>query len=147
MKKITYLTLIFLTITVFGFGQRYRVSENFVITINNSISRTISNAHLILSDSTTSKQIIQCGYIPGELFINRLEDKKILEKMDKREITLVFDNYETVQNEHVINHYEILMNSAWFSEPFIILKIDYPNKRKKIYKYSFEIPGYFFGRN
>lgn len=128
------------------FSQEVRVNNSFIILVNDKLTTTVEGARLILSDSTGRKESINCSYYPGVLSVRNIETKEILYADTVRKLTLAFDDYEYGRDKQFIHNYKINIERRWFKESLIIVKIYDINKRSGTYRYTFEVPGYSFGK-
>ena len=145
--KINY-WIIFILILVSSklYSQEVRVNNSLIILVNDKLITSVEGVRLVLSDSTGKEEIINGGYYPGVLYVRNIETKNVLYADNVRKLTLLFDYYEYGRSEQFVHNYKIDIERLWFKESLIILRIFDINKKRGTYKYTFEVPGYSFGR-
>lgn len=146
MKNKYWFTVILFIASIKLYGQEVRVTNSFIILVNDKLINTVSGLRLVLSDSTGKKEFIEGGYYPGVLFVKNIETKNVLFADSVRKLTLLFDYYGYGQDNEFISNYKISIGRRWLKESLIILRIFDINKRRKTYKYTFEIPGLYFDK-
>ena len=90
--------------------------------------------------------MIDGGYYPGVLYVSNVQKKNLLNADSLKRLTLKFDYYEYRGKKQVVHNYSVEINRKWFKESIIIVKITNVSARQGIYNYTFEVPGYSFGK-
>lgn len=128
------------------YGQEVRITNSFIILVDNKLINTVSGVRLVLSDSTGKKEFIEGGYYPGVLFVKNIESKNAIANNTLRKLALSFDYYAYGRDNDFISNYIVSIDKRWLKESLIILRIFDINKRRKTYKYTIEVPGYILGK-
>jgi hypothetical protein len=141
-----WLTTILFIASIKLYGQEVRVTNSFIILINDKLATTVEGLQMVLSDTTGKEDVTNGGYYPGVLFVKNIETKNVLFADSVRKLTLLFDYYAYGRGNDFIHNYKINIERRWFKESLIILRIFDINKRRGTYKYTFEIPGLYFSK-
>ncbi len=145
MKRKYWFFILFVIYSINSFGQNFRINNSFIILVNNNLTMNVSAVRLILSDTTGKEKSISAAYLPGDLYVNDSEKKRMLDSDTTSNLFLAFDNYDYRRKNGLVNSYRITISRKWLKESLIVLKITDIDKKRGTYKYSFDIPGYVFG--
>ena len=149
MKRIT--NIILFLIASQAISQIGTKNFNFSIVIDEQVNYgIISGLNLSLSMNNGGMETIAATYYPGNLSLNFLDYKKILDG-DVKTVQISFNYTEYCNDKEFANSYNIDIKKAWLTHDFYILYIYNTNKKKyrkflepldgKNYTFEFDYPG------
>jgi hypothetical protein len=134
-------------------SQDIRMTNSFVIAVNDKVVvSSLARARLIVNKIDGKKEILDVGYVPGDLYFNSAPDKEKVYSDSATDVILEFDNYEYPKGKQTVRNYQIHLNKKWFQYSFIVLRIYDSDQKKHInglasthrtnYSYILDFPGY-----
>ena len=145
LKKYWLVILFSVTVPIKLLGQEVRLNNSFIILINDKLPSYVSSLKFISVNYNGKEDSIDGGYYPGVLYLSNEQERNILYADSLKKLTLKFDHYEYFGKRQMLSNYSIDIDRRWLKQPYIIVKISDFNKKKGLYKYTFEVSGITFG--
>ncbi|PZR20174.1 MAG: hypothetical protein DI539_11720 [Flavobacterium psychrophilum] len=126
--KYTFLIVCFL-FTAICSGQEQKKQFDLIISVDNDIIQTISNAQIVVKKGNGHNEIFNVSYYPGNLSLNHNDFDMLPEGENVIYFKFTYIKYSK-DGEQDIRTYEIDMGKNWFDETYMIVKLYNTDKKQ-----------------